>query len=509
MATEQTILEFWKSHPEWWIAIGEKQALADVAITRAFWPPPSDLAARDFLSQAIFHDQFMRHFSRIPETGVTEDAVQSSRKEAVSLVLEHIRCLIDLPEVELYFALMPLKHVHMYNVVFEQIHRWLDKRAGSTLNSYPVLMRFYNDTYKKAYTQSVVCDQIAHRVSVAEPYNPLAICDSYPDRYASSDWTPSPPPRKLLMPLTEVVASGRKLTISLSGGVDSMAMLAVAVAGGLPVDAVHIVYGNRDVAQQEASFLKRYCQRLGVTLHVYPIEWLRRATAERAFYESMTRWLRFAVYRAVGAECVLLGHIQDDVVENIWTNFAHGTHLEHLAKMDTEHIEEGVTICRPWLGITKREILEYASTCAIPYLLNTTPSWSNRGKFREHFHPAMRAQYGESVDQTVLEVAGALKKQADLIDRLLYEPIYQSWNEETRTLDVTRAVEAGLDGAGWSRILTHLCHCRLGVAKPSGKACADFAGRIGRRAFGNVIPMSRNLSVIIRQMGGVFVLQVR
>jgi len=501
-----SILAFWKSHPEWWIAIGKRQAEADKTITEHFWPPPADLAQQDFLSQIIFHDQFMRHFSRVPSTGVTEDAVQRSRMEAVGLLDEHSSCLADLSETELYFALMPLKHAGMHMRVIRQIHAWLETRKETSLSSYTTLTRFYNDTYTKAYTQDVVQSAIENPLHLPRDYNSSLICDVYPEAYASSAWTLTYPPSELLMPLMEMVEEGEgegegapPLTISLSGGVDSMVMLAVAVCAGIPVQAVHIIYGNRDVATQEASFLAEFCDRLGVVLHVYRVEWIRRAQTERAFYESMTRWLRFAVYRCVAREGrVLLGHIQDDVVENIWTNFAHGTHLENLAKMKTEHVEEGVRICRPWLGITKDVIYAYAERAGIPYLKNTTPVWSNRGKFRTQFYPAVREQYGAGADKKVLEVASAFKSQADLIDKLLYLPIQESWNSEERTLDVTRAVEAELDGLGWSRILTHLCHSRLGIPKPSIHACADFAMRVGRKAFGQLIPLTGRLSVVVR-----------
>ena len=496
-----SILAFWKSHPEWWITLGKRQAEADTAIAEQFWPTSvANLGQQDFLSQIIFHDQFMRHFSRVPSTGVTEDAVQRSRMEALRLLDEHSSCLADLSETELYFALMPMKHAGMHMRVIRQIHAWLETRKETSLASYMTLTRFYNDTYKKAYTHDVVQWAIENPLCLPREYTPSLICDVYPQAYASSEWTLVYPPSELLMPLMEMVEEGRApLTISLSGGVDSMVMLAVAICAGIPVQAVHIIYGNRDVATQEASFLAEFCDRLGVILHVYRVEWLRRANTERAFYESMTRWLRFAVYRCVAKEgCVLLGHIQDDVVENIWTNFAHGTHLENLAKMETEHVEEGVRICRPWLGITKNAIYAYAESAGIPYLKNTTPAWSNRGKFRTKFYPAVREQYGSGVDAKVLEVAGALKSQADLIDKLLYLPIQESWDEEARTLDVTRAVEADLDSAGWSRLLTHLCHSRLGIAKPSIHACADFAVRVGRKAFGQPIPLSGSLSVVVR-----------
>ena len=72
------------------------------------------------------------------------------------------------------------------------------------------------------------------------------------------------------------------------------------------------------------------------------------------------------------------------------------------------------------------------------------------------------------------------KKQAELLDKLLFQTILNSWDEKTRSIDITMGVSVGLDGDGWQRIFTDLAHGRVGVTKPSFSACNDFAERVRR-----------------------------
>jgi tRNA(Ile)-lysidine synthetase-like protein len=282
-------------------------------------------------------------------------------------------------------------------------------------------------------------------------------------------------------PLIDALApyAATPITVSLSGGVDSMLMAALLVRNGFDVVAIHIVYGNRAESSQEQNFIETYCYRLGIPLHIYTIEHLKRATADRAFYESATRDLRFSAYQALKRP-TLLGHIQEDVVENIWTNFAHGTHLDNPAKFAPEAVESGVKICRPWLHIKKELIYEVASELAIPHLKNTTPAWSNRGKFRTDFHAATHAQYGPQVDKILISVASRLKQQAMMLDKLLYQAISNSWDPQTRLLNITCALPLNLGHDDWFRIFTDLAHNKLHIQKPSLKACAEFVHRVSK-----------------------------
>jgi tRNA(Ile)-lysidine synthetase-like protein len=500
------ISEYWRAHPKYWIALGETQAKADAEIYELF--APARLETFRWIDQVIYLDQFMRHFQRAAPDQIREDAVGLARVRAAEIVISHKSELAHVDEFELVFCLMPFKHIGDFDFLFTAIHHhWLPAHGHMIP---PILMKFYTDSYSKYYScienvyKDVICyDAVA---TVRPTYDSARICDSYPHKYSSGcgDWETQSIP-DCAIPLIESLLSHvpplRPMIVSLSGGVDSMVMCYLLKCAGVPVMAAHIVYGNRDVSEDELAFLRSYCERLEVPLYAYRIEWLRRGQVDREFYESMTRTLRFLFYKCVGGETphVALGHIQDDLIENIWTNFAHATHLSNLVKMRAEEHMDGVILHRPWLGIKKTGVYAVAEALGIPYLKNTTPSWSNRGKFRETFYAATHAQFGASVDEKVLESASALAKQAALIERLLFKPVYDSWNHETRMLDITRAVEAGLDGDGWSQIFTTICHTKLGISKPSIHACRDFGTRVhrpGGLVEGQRLSMKKDLVVV-------------
>jgi tRNA(Ile)-lysidine synthase TilS/MesJ len=150
---------------------------------------------------------------------------------------------------------------------------------------------------------------------------------------------------------------------------------------------------------------------------------------------------------------------------------------------------------RPWLNIPKATIFRIAKLMALPYLKNTTPSWSNRGKFRERFHTATKEQYGDNIDNTILDVAQRLAKQAEMLDKLLFQPIRES--VEAGKIDVTRAVELSLDGSSWHRILKDYAH-RRGLGMPSIGAANDFAQRVKRGLHhGQIVQLSKQLPVRI------------
>jgi tRNA(Ile)-lysidine synthase TilS/MesJ len=256
-----------------------------------------------------------------------------------------------------------------------------------------------------------------------------------------------------------------------------MVMLSILKHTGADVSAVHIIYGNRTESEHEYRFLTKFCSKIDVQLIVYRIKWLRRGEIDRQFYENMTRELRFYTYRSCDLEpCILLGHLKEDVIENIWTNIANCHHLENLKKMKPDEIQYGVRIMRPLLMVKKSDIYKVSQQLAIPYLKNSTPAWSNRGKFREHFHKATIAQFGEKVDNKIIDFAEAIHSQNNILNILLYEPIYMSFKDNC--VNISTAVKAKLDTTKWLRIFEHICHKHYGISKPSINSVRDFCRRL-------------------------------
>tara|TARA_B000000557_G_C20806831_1_gene458075 strand:+ start:1439 stop:2773 length:1335 start_codon:yes stop_codon:yes gene_type:complete len=220
--------------------------------------------------------------------------------------------------------------------------------------------------------------------------------------------------------------------ISLSGGVDSMCLLfawyKIFKRIGKPqnVIAVHIEYGNRQHESPiESQFLYHYCKQRfpEITFHLYIIDDFSRDMVERDLYEALTREIRFTCYKQWKNTPVILGHIRDDIYENIFLNISKQTTMENLNGMTGVDKQDGVDIWRPFLNISKQTIYNFAEMYKIPYFKDTTPDWSMRGKMRRQLFPLMQEIFGETILERYCSLSQKCQYLSDVHNSCIIEPL--------------------------------------------------------------------------------------
>lgn len=183
----------------------------------------------------------------------------------------------------------------------------------------------------------------------------------------------------------------KSIVISISGGVDSM-LLSLIMSQycqqmEISLSMLHINYNNRDCCDKEVKFLVWWSNIINCKLYVKSFDIVRsRNSKERALYENITRRIRYSIYKYLNSP-ILLGHNIDDCYENMFSNLSKRIHFDNLFGMSKYTIESDIPIVRPMLDITKEQILTLAHTIGIPYLEDSTPAWSNRGKMRDILIP--------------------------------------------------------------------------------------------------------------------------
>lgn len=204
--------------------------------------------------------------------------------------------------------------------------------------------------------------------------------------------------------LQAFAATEKTCAVSLSGGVDSMVML-WGLSTLMEVSALHINYGNRPEAEAEAAFLERWCASINVPLKVLAMPAsLRRGVTDRELYEKEARERRFAFYREADAP-ILLAHHRGDVMENCVSNSLKGCgplRLSGMVQRDTLH---GVDIVRPFLALDKAQILRVAFDEGVPFLRDSTPAWSTRGRLRNEVLPLLKDVYGHGCVDSLAQLA--------------------------------------------------------------------------------------------------------
>ncbi len=196
--------------------------------------------------------------------------------------------------------------------------------------------------------------------------------------------------------------------VSLSGGVDSMVTLAILIhlrkTHNFPIYTASIDYGLRDESSAESEFLIEYVKTFGIKSYVSYVNGISRKredSGSRSEFEEESRALRFNTYKKIinennlSSNCgVFVGHHQDDIIENIFTNSMRGGNLLDLPVMKSESKINGINLFRPFLGFPKSVIYDFSHKFSVPYFLDTTPKWSRRGKMRNEIFPLLDSVFG-------------------------------------------------------------------------------------------------------------------
>ena len=182
------------------------------------------------------------------------------------------------------------------------------------------------------------------------------------------------------------------LCISLSGGVDSMvtSWLIKQLCKNTEIYALHINYNNRETSDQEELFVKEWCEKIDIKFHSTKMHIKRDdyMKSDRQFYEKTTNTLRFDAYKTMNCP-IVLGHNYDDCIENVITNISSHRSESNLKGMTEISTINNVILYRPLLNVAKKDIIAYAKKTHVPYLQDSTPKWSRRGRLRDIFIPTV------------------------------------------------------------------------------------------------------------------------
>jgi tRNA(Ile)-lysidine synthetase-like protein len=237
------------------------------------------------------------------------------------------------------------------------------------------------------------------------------------------------------------------ILVSISGGVDSMVCLLLTkiCAPGKNVTCVHINYNNRQECSLETEFINKFCSILNTKFYYRKIKEISREKCHgsglRELYEDVTKQIRFDMYKQVmlseGYDTtntyVVMGHNADDCFENIITNINNKHSYNNLHGMERISQIDDINFFRPLLKIRKSDIIEFAHSNNIPYLKDSTPKWSMRGKIRDNILPVM-----ESINKNTIEsyfhLCDHLHRSDKLIKNYIIPNVLKSFYNEQNTI---------------------------------------------------------------------------
>jgi len=224
----------------------------------------------------------------------------------------------------------------------------------------------------------------------------------------------------------QMLAAGEGVLVALSGGPDSVALLAVLVALaaelGVRVHAAHLNHGLRGAESlRDETFAVAVARRLGVDCAV------QRAvlSTTAANLEERARELRYAfldgVARARGCSRIATGHTRDDQAETVVMRMMRGAGLDGLAGI---HPVRDGRIIRPLIDCGRADVLAFLAAIDLTFCTDSSNRDLRflRNRIRHEVLPLL-----ESIDPGVVvrlaESAAAAASQSRQLDALLAAPL--------------------------------------------------------------------------------------
>lgn len=187
------------------------------------------------------------------------------------------------------------------------------------------------------------------------------------------------------------------VTVGLSGGADSVALVCVLVRMGHSVEARHCNFGLRGAeSDRDEQFCHDLCARLGVPLAVrrFDVGARRRATGESV--EMACRELRYGWWREEGVETLAVAHHSDDNVETLMLNLMRGSGIAGLKGM----MPRNGNVVRPLLCVSRADILGFLADCGVGYVTDSTNASSEytRNRIRNRLVPRIESLFPGGVE---------------------------------------------------------------------------------------------------------------
>lgn len=209
----------------------------------------------------------------------------------------------------------------------------------------------------------------------------------------------------------DLLVSGGKYIVALSGGADSVALLLVLkqLQADMPIaiEAAHCNFHLRgEESMRDERFCISLCKRLDVPLHLVHFATREYSQLHHVSIEMAARELRYKYFedlrRDLGANDVCVAHHRDDSVETVLLNLVRGTGLRGLRGIQPRN----ANIIRPLLCVSRNDILDFLAAQGQDYVTDSSNLEDDvkRNKIRLNVIPVLKT-LNQSVQQSIFDTS--------------------------------------------------------------------------------------------------------
>lgn len=189
-----------------------------------------------------------------------------------------------------------------------------------------------------------------------------------------------------------MLSGQRQVTVALSGGADSMALLNILYENrerlGIEVFAAHLNHKLRSAeSDRDEAFVREHCAKLGVSLIVDSADVAEYSKSSGKSTELAARELRYEFLDRVATGVIATAHTASDNAETMLINLSRGSSLKGLCGIPPVRDR----FIRPLIFCTRADIEEYCLKNDIPFVTDSTNLTDDytRNKIRHNVVPVL------------------------------------------------------------------------------------------------------------------------
>ena len=215
-----------------------------------------------------------------------------------------------------------------------------------------------------------------------------------------------------------LLTAKKHVTVALSGGADSMALLCALceLKNELKLEkisAAHFNHGIRgDEAMRDQKFVEDFCKSRNIELYLGKADVPQFAKEQGISLELAARKLRYEFFESLDTDYIATAHTASDNIETVLFNITRGTALSGLCGIPPKRDQ----YIRPLILCTRDDIEAYCEKNNINYVTDSTNLCDDytRNKIRHNVVPVLK-DINESVENAVSRMTTALREDDDFI----------------------------------------------------------------------------------------------
>ena len=231
--------------------------------------------------------------------------------------------------------------------------------------------------------------------------------------------------------LLDFLRAGDSVVVACSGGPDSMALLSMILDIRKKIDieviCAHVNHNVRVESDSEKVFVESFCRDNGVLF-----EYMKINDYSSFNFEGEAREKRYSFFSDIvfkhNSKYLLTAHHGDDLIETILMRIDRGSSLKGYSGFSRVSRRDNYMILRPFICVSKDDILKYDSDNNISYVIDKTnmDDVHTRNRYRKLVVPFFKDE-NKDVHRKFYDFSRVLIEYNDYVDRqvdLVFNEVY-------------------------------------------------------------------------------------